>query len=328
MSSADLQAVSTAPPAAAPSESCPPPLRCRQVAENWHAIAETWSLPHSRLGTHGTVAGTGPTVYFLNAFGGCAELYTLTSWLLREHCRCVLIDWNSPVDRRRLTLDDFTSDVASVADHLGDQQLAVFGASFGAALATRFAVKFPSRVSHVMLQGAWNRRRLSLGERALAWWYRRSLQSLGSWTSREPIQTANHRLWFPPQDPDRWAWFLELTGTIPLSLMSAQARAIDGVDLSGDYAHLRSSTLFVATEGYGQRNIAEQLRIADSSADFRYEYLHSTGQHPYLTHPHRLAKLIRSHLNGETTAPGAGCCSAQPGAESGTSCCNLPEMSS
>jgi pimeloyl-ACP methyl ester carboxylesterase len=312
------EAVSTLAPAA-PPEGCPPPLRCRQVAENWHAVAEAWTLPGSRFGTHGTQAGSGPALYFLNPFGGCAELFTLLAWLLREQYRCVLMDWQQPVDRR-VRLDDFAADVAAVADHLGDRTFAVYGATFGAAVATQLAVHHPDRVTNLILQGAWERRRLSLGERGLAWWYRRSNKPLSTWPSREEFQAANHRVWFPPLDPDRWAWFLEVTGSIPLALMSAEARAIDRVDLAADYARLACPTLVLATEGAGQRSLAVQERIAAQHPAFRHEYLHSTGQHPYLTHPHRIAKLINAHLSGESV--GGSCCSSDEVSPSEGGCCS------
>jgi pimeloyl-ACP methyl ester carboxylesterase len=321
-------AVSTLP---SPPEGCPPPLRCRQVAENWHAVAEAWTLPGSRFGTTGTVGGTGTPIYFLNAFGGCAELYTLTAWLLRDYARCVLIDWSSPScatadttvaqKNQRFTLSDFADDIAAVADHLGDQTFAVYGAIVGAAVAARLAARRPERVSHLVLQGAWDRRRLSLGERGLAWWHSRSEKPLSSWSQRELFQTANHQIWFPPQDPDRWAWFLELTGTIPLALMAAEARAIDGVDLTDDLARLACPTRIVATEGAGLRSVAVQQQLATLSPALRYEYLHSTGQHPYLTHPHRMVKLLKSHLNGETETA-EGCCSEPAAAPS---CCSAEE---
>ncbi|MDZ4683667.1 MAG: alpha/beta hydrolase [Planctomycetaceae bacterium] len=314
--------------AGAPPEGCPPPLRCRQVAENWHAIAEPWSLSDSRLGTHGTQAGTAMPLYFLNAFGGCAELFTLIAWLLRDQYRCVLLDWHCPTERQRLTLDDFAVDVIAAADHLGDREFAMYGANFGAAVAARAAVTHPDRVASIVLQGAWEQRRLSLGERALAWWSRGSNQPLSTWPSREDFQAANHRVWFPPLDPDRWAWFLEMTGSIPLSLMAAQARAIDGVDLTHDYARLACPTMLLATEGAGRRGLDSQKRIAAAQPRFRYEYLHSTGQHPYLTHPHRLVKLIKSHLSGETESTDVGCCSPEKGATAATSCCGPAETPS
>ncbi|HUQ70512.1 MAG TPA: alpha/beta hydrolase [Planctomycetaceae bacterium] len=336
-------------PAMGSPEGCPPPLRCRQVAENWHAIAEPWSLPDSRLGTHGTQAGTGTPLYFLNAFGGCAELFTLIAWLLRDQHRCVLMDWSSSAGRhdhgsawswasgsvgtgtqsrargtrKTSTLDDFADDILAAADHLGDRAFAVYGANFGTAVAARLAVNEPDRVTSVVLQGAWEQRRLSLGERALAWWYRGSNKSLSSWTSREEFQTANHRIWFPPLDPDRWAWFLEMTGSIPLALMAAQARAIDGVDLTHDYARLACPTMLLATEGAGRWSLDGQERIAAAHPRFRYEYLHSTGQHPYLTHPHRIAKLVKGHLSGEAESA-EGCCSSEESAAS-AGCCGPAE---
>uniref|UniRef100_A0A7C2JZN4 Alpha/beta hydrolase n=1 Tax=Schlesneria paludicola TaxID=360056 RepID=A0A7C2JZN4_9PLAN len=318
----DRDAVSTIAAQVVPPEGCPPPLRCRQVAENWHAVATPWSLPGSPLGTQGTVGGTGTPLYFLNAFGGCAELFTLTAWLLREDVRCVLLDWSAPTDRRRMTLDDFAADVLAVADLLGDQQLAVYGATFGAAVAARLAATHPDRVSSVILQGAWEQRRLSVGERLLAWWHRRSTQSLSTWAHRAEFQAANHRVWFPPLDPDRWAWFLETTGTIPLALMAAQARALDRVNLAADHARLACPTLLLATEGDGPTSLGVQQRIAAAHPRFRYEYQHSTGQHPYLTHPHRLVKLLKSQLlNGSGSTDAGGCCSTS-GGDASAACCN------
>lgn len=70
-----------------------------------------------------------------------------------------------------LSLDRFVDDLEAVVDAAGLERFALYGASQGAPIAIAFACRHPGRVSHLVLQGGFERGRLlrmSDGERAQA----------------------------------------------------------------------------------------------------------------------------------------------------------------
>lgn len=313
------------PAPAAPAEGCPPPLRAREVAEAWRAAADAWELPRNGYRLQGTSWGAGPALYFAPPFAGTAQLYVLTAWLLRDSFRCVLIDWTAPGhDWRRAPLRDvadFSRDLLATADHLGDRRFAVYGASFGAAVALQAAVLAPERLELLFLQGGFARRPLTWAERAAAWWYRRSRRTLAELRGRVGVQTVNHRRWFPPLDPDRWDFFLEACGAAPLGLQARQALAAARFDLRGGLSGLPTPVRLIATEGAGRIAADLQGELRGLLPQATEDHLHSTGQHPYLTHPHRLVKLMRpawaEPLPKVATAPaGPGCDTSAVAAQS------------
>ncbi len=69
---------------------------------------------------------------------------------------CGLSDWNPP----SVSLEDWISDLATVVDQLGLERFSLFGMSQGAAVAIAYASRYPERVSHLVLLGAYARGRL------------------------------------------------------------------------------------------------------------------------------------------------------------------------
>jgi pimeloyl-ACP methyl ester carboxylesterase/DNA-binding CsgD family transcriptional regulator len=69
---------------------------------------------------------------------------------------CGLSDW----DPRSLCMEDWVNDLATVVDGFGLERFALFGMSHGAAVAIAYAERYPERVSHLVLLGAYARGRL------------------------------------------------------------------------------------------------------------------------------------------------------------------------
>lgn len=279
-----------------PPEGCPPPLRCRHIAAALDSTASAWELDDSPLRTRGWCWGNGPPLYFLNPLGGSARLFALTAWLLREDFRCVLVDWQSPRAGVRADLDLFARDLRSLADSAGDSQIAVFGSSFGGAVALRSASMSPGLIDRLIVQGVSQRRHLSIAERLLAFGTQRSRRTVRELPFSAKVQRINHARWFPPLDPDRWQWFLDLMGEFPVSLLATQALALHDVDLAQDLQRIQCPVLVLDTEGAGPRARHDQAVLRAQLTEGYAASMHTTGLYPYLTHPHRLVKLIRQFL--------------------------------
>jgi pimeloyl-ACP methyl ester carboxylesterase len=220
----------------------------------------------------------------------------LTMWLLREEFRCVVFDtFENGVSRnKQVTMSDFASDVLAVADHHGDETVGVFGASFGAAVAMQTALESPSRVAGLVLQHGFAQRRLSLSERMLAAWCRRSRRTLSQFPWRRRIQELNHRRWFPPFDGTRFEFLVESTGSIPQVDLAQKALAVNSFDITNRLGEITHPVLLLRTEGEGGLEARSHTQLEQGLKGSRTEWMHSSGLHPALTHPHRLVKLLKS----------------------------------
>jgi pimeloyl-ACP methyl ester carboxylesterase len=277
-------------------EACPPPLVWQEVLAAYHSESQPWELDRGTRRLIGRTWGEGPPLYLLNGFVATAELYALMVYLLRDSFRCVVFDTavNPQSRRERPSLSDFAEDVIAVADHHEDRSVQLFAPTFGAAVALQAAMEHPGRITGLALQHGFASRRLSWSERLLAGWCRGSRRTLASLPWRRRVQELNHRRWFPPFDGSRFDFLVASTGAIPLTDLAQKALAVHAVRLEDRLRDVRCPVLLVRTEGQGQLETAGHAVLESGLSDARTEWLHSTGLHPYLTHPHRLARLLKT----------------------------------
>lgn len=277
-------------------EACPPPLVWQEVLKTFHQDSEPWELDRGSRRLYGRAWGNGPSLYLLNGFVGTAELYALLVYLLRDSFRCVLFDTISNPKNRgsRVSIHDAAEDLFAAADLHDHRSFRVFAPSFGAAIALQAALEQPDRIAGMVLQHGFASRRLSLAERLLTRWYRRSRSTLSTLPWRRRIQELNHRRWFPPFDGTRFEFLVESTGKIPLSDLAQKAATLNEVQLEDRLPQIKTPVMLVRTEGQGRLETAGHEALENGLPNVHVEWLHSTGLHPYLTHPHRLAKLLKT----------------------------------
>ena len=294
----------SAPLAATPSagEPCPAPLVWQEVLAAHRNESTAWELTRGSHRMVGRTWGQGRPLYLLNGFAATAEMSALMLWLLREEFRCVVFDTFEDGASRKTkpTMSNFASDVLAVADHQGDSVLNVFGASFGAAVALQTALESPSRIAGLVLQHGFAQRRLSMSERMLAAWCRRSRRTLSQFPWRRRIQELNHRRWFPPFDGTRFEFLVESSGSIPLADLARKALAVNGFDITNRLGEITCPVLLLRTEGEGGLEATSHAQLEQGLKGSRTEWMHSSGLHPSLTHPHRLVKLLKSFIAPET----------------------------
>jgi pimeloyl-ACP methyl ester carboxylesterase len=288
-------------------EACPPPLVWQEVLNAYRADSQPWEVDRGSRTIVGRVWGQGPPLYLLNGFVATAEMYALLVYLLRDTFRCVVFDtFNRPAHRSRPSIQDQSEDVLAVADHHGDASIRLFAASSSSPVAIRTALDHPDRVSGMILQHGFARRRLSFVERLLAGVYQNSGRSLGTLRWRRRVQEMNHRRWFPPFDGTRFEFLLETTGGIPLRDLAQTARAVHAVDLTSDLPRVACPVLLLRTEGQGVLEAVGHEQLEKHLPHVKSEWMHSTGLHPCLTHPHRVAKLLKTFLLEQPTGSPAG----------------------
>jgi pimeloyl-ACP methyl ester carboxylesterase len=279
-------------------EPCPVPLVWREIRENYLRDSLPWEIISGTRRLIGRTWGSGRPLYFLNNFAGTAELFSLTAWLLKDEFCCVMFD-TVVEDRRtsrasRPTISDLSDDLFAIADQHGDERFSLFGAAFGAAIGLQAALNRPERIDRLMLQHAFARRRLSIFERVLASNCLRSCGTLDELPQRRRFQSVNHQPWFPPFDDSRFEFLIESSGTLSLRDLAKRALAMNSFDVSSRLAEIDCPVLLLRTEGEGRVAADSQNLLEKKMKSPEIQWMHSAGQHPYLTHPHRVSKLIKT----------------------------------
>ena len=281
-------------------EPCPTPLKWQEIHETYLSESQSWEFDRGATRVFGRSWGEGEPLYFLNNFAATAELFSLTAYLLKDEFRCVVFD--SVITERRIssksTMGDFRDDLVAVADFHRDEMFSIYGAGIGAAVGIQTAIDHPLRVKRLILQHGFARRRLSVFERLLALICLRSSKTLNDLPQRQRFQAVNHRPWFPPFDESRFEFLINSTGRLPLRELARRAVAVDRFDLSDRVGEVGCPVMILRTEGEGRMAADAQVSLERQFKTGRIEWMHSAGQHPYLTHPHRVAKLIRSFCEG------------------------------
>lgn len=277
-------------------EPCPTPLEWQDILQKFVAGADRWYCEWRGRRIFGRTWGQGPPLYFLNGLSGSHELFALTVWLLREKFRCVLFDY--PPAR--------TIDVESLADLVGtivDRQespgarISLFAAGFGSLVAWRFASSAPERVGRIASLGGLTRLVLSPAERLLTAIGRVCPGRMRFVPGRWSILQRSHRPWFPPYDHSRWQFFYHNSGLSLTREVAGRFRASARFDAAPILPSVQAPVLLIRSEGEGPVQQAAHEVLTAQIPEARTEFLHTSGQLSFLTHPHRLAKMLDEFLS-------------------------------
>jgi pimeloyl-ACP methyl ester carboxylesterase len=293
-----------APPAAEP---CPTPLEWREVLVEFRAQRQSVAVQAGDVAITAATFGTGRPLYVLGPAPGTHEQFALLAWLLREDFRCVFIEYR-PLPSLTFrssapALPLLAADVTAIADRLGDDRFAVCSTSFGSLVALQLAVDEPDRIDAITLVCGYARREYSWFEQGLIA-YGRFMPGRLSWLRGwKSLQEHNHRPWFPPFDPTRWEFLRADLASTPTSQLARRLAVSSRADFRPLLPRIHAPVLLVRTEGDGQVLTACQDELEAGLPHVRSEWLHSTGHFPHLTHPHRLAKLLKAFLLDAHTMP-------------------------
>jgi pimeloyl-ACP methyl ester carboxylesterase len=291
-------------------EGCPSPLGWAQVLEAFQSQSMSSSVRVGGEAVDVRTLGSGRPLYFLNGLTGTSDLFCLLVWLLRDDFRCVVFDYpthsrtaesertqNGPVKPRRLlTAEGLADDLFAVAESQGDSTFSLFATSFGGVVALAALTARPTRIDRAILQGAFAHRRLSAMERLLCRAGRFVPGTLAGVPFRNTIQLANHQRCFPPFDHTRWGFFTENSGRTRIRDAAERAAIVADCDFRGRLTEIRQPILLIRSEHEGHVAAGCNAELAAGLPNATTEMLHSAGPLAHLTHPHRLAKLVRSFL--------------------------------
>lgn len=271
---------------------CPTPLSWEQVLRQFVDDSEVWDLSWHGSPLRGRRWGSGRPLYLLNGLTGTCELYALLAYLLKDDFCCVL--FNYPDVAGRLPPEDYAAMLRDVAFAQGHRRFAVYASTFGCIPALELMLQHPECVETAILQSGFARRRLSWLERALLVPLSRSSRQLSQTPGFLQIQTHNHRRWFPPFDFSRWQFYLDVVGRASLASVARRAATVKSFDVRDRLCSIRTPCVLIDVEGAGPVSRRAMEELAAGLPTCRVEELHTCGDLPYLTHPHRLRKIIEA----------------------------------
>lgn len=281
-------------------EGCPPPLVWQEVVAAFQAGRDEFVLPTSWGEVQLWEFGEGPPLLFLGGPAGNADLFALAAWLLRTERRSLFLTLpdaprSVPPEARLAGWGHLVAE-ALKARRSGPLPIYAVGPSGWIALQSAWDASLP--VSHLILQGTVPSLAWTLTERLLLAAGGRCPGRLGGLPLWTRFVEANHRPWFPPFDATRWEFLRSNLAATPVRRFVQRISITQPREGTERLRQLTTPVLIVRTEGEGPRITAGQEALAALLPDVRVEWMHSAGHFPYLTHPHRLVKLIRDFLAG------------------------------
>jgi pimeloyl-ACP methyl ester carboxylesterase len=293
-----MSEIASTPGISAPSgtsaDPCPTPLAWQEVVACFEREAEPFAFESREVDLEGQMIGEGPPLWFVGGFTGDRTQFALLAWLLKERFRCVLWDHHW---RTRPAPQDFARLLGSaVLAAAGGQPISLFATSFGSQIALSNMARMPELCAAAIIHAGFARRQYTMSERLLARlgnWSSRRVGELKSW---QQIQESNHRTWFPPIDPGRWEFLRDNLASTPIDELSLKVRAVAASDVGESLEKITTPVQLIRTEGDGRILSKAMDELAERLPNVRVESLHTTGHFAHVSHPHRVAKVVKAFL--------------------------------
>lgn len=277
------------------SEPCPAPLAWQEIAQSFHESAESRiiSIPNADLRV--TEFGTGRPVVFLPGTSGSARLFCLTAWLLKEEYRSILIEF--PRFHYRPAPAALVSQCAEAysmaIEHLSPGGADLYASAFSSQVALEMMNAWPSVIRSLFLQGGWANRQFTRTEQAVLTVGRFIPLKLGRIPFWKSAQIENHRRWFPPFDETRFGFLLQEAAETPARDTALQLLAAARTDLRPRLQEIQQPVLVLHCEGEGRQIAAAEADLERLLPNVKQTEMYHSGHFPYLTHPHRLIKVLK-----------------------------------
>lgn len=288
-----------------PGEGCPTPLAWAEVVAAFESEGHLEEVPFAAGTISARRLGTGRPIYFLNGASGDSRLFALTAWLLREEFECIVVEYPRFTDSipPRDYLPRTVDGLEALRTRLGHSSAAVYGAMFGGLVAAEWLKATPApALTCGILQTPTIATPWTWLERLLLGTGRRLPGRVTSLPGWKPLQERNHRDWFPPFDPTRWDFLLGNLSETPIRDLAIRMRST-GAAIDADLSKIRQPVLLIRTEGEGRGHTQHAEELQARLPNARTEWMHTAGHLPFLTHPHRLVKLIRGFLADVPSRP-------------------------
>jgi pimeloyl-ACP methyl ester carboxylesterase len=273
---------------------CPTPLAWQEVLAGFDRESRPFLFESREVDLEGQMIGEGPPLWFLGGFTGDRTQFALLAWLLKERFRCVL--WDHCWRIRPAPKDVVPLLGSAVMAAAGGQPISLFATSFGSQIALSNMIRMPELCSAAIIHAGFAHREYALSERLLARlgaWSTRPVGELKTW---QQIQESNHRTWFPPIDPGRWEFLRDNLAGTPIDELSLKVRAVVASDVGESLESIMTPVQLIRTEGDGRVLSKAMDELAERLPNVRVESMHTSGHFAHVSHPHRVAKVVKAFL--------------------------------
>jgi len=196
-------------------------------------------------------------------------------------------------DRRAWDIGEYAEDLDSLIGQLGLRSPAVFGVSFGGAIALEFAAQHPHRLGSLIVHGAEARFHATLGSTIA----RRVLERFPLPSDNRFVNQFFHLLYGTKPEPGPLVDFVvERLWETDQSVMAQRLAQLESFDVSDRLWRIDVPALILA----GSRDVivpaARQQALADSLSSARFERVEGAGHIGFLTHRGEVVRGVRKHL--------------------------------
>jgi pimeloyl-ACP methyl ester carboxylesterase len=189
---------------------------------------------------------------------------------------------------------DYAHDLAGLIDRLGLERPAVFGVSFGGAVALELAVEQPRKLGALIIQGAEARFRATLGATIA----RRVLERFPLPSDNGFVNQFFNLLYGGKPEPGPLVDFVvERCWETDQSVMAQRIGLIESFDVADRLWRIDVPTLVLAGTRDAIIPMSRQRALAESIPGARFERLEGAGHVGFLTHRAGLIRQVRQHLS-------------------------------
>jgi len=280
-------------------EPCPTPLSWQDVLHSFDEQAQT----HQFEAPHGTIRvteiGDGPPIMVLPGLMATPRLFALTAWLLKDEFRFLLVDhpqWSKRPTTKKL-IEETARLVAVTIRHLTPNGTSLYASSFGGQIALELMKSEPELMTQAMLQSSWAHRPLAMSEAMLlriGSWLPGTIQRIPTW---QTFQIQNHQGCFPPFDETRFEFLIYELKQARTSAVSQRLLSAAAIDLTDELSRITCPCTILQCEADGKVSEEQQKTLRDGLPNATSEWMHTSGLYSYLTHPHRMVKILRPFLS-------------------------------
>ena len=192
-----------------------------------------------------------------------------------------------------LDIGGYADDLAALIEQLGLDRPAVFGVSFGGAIALELAVEHPSSLGALIVQGADARFGCTIGS-SIA---RRVLERFPLPSDNQFVNQFFNLLHGAKPEPGPLADFVvERIWETDQSVMARRLAQLESFDISDRLWQIDVPTLVLAASKDAIVSAARQKRLASSIPGARLEIVEGAGHIGFLTHANEVVRQVRRHL--------------------------------
>jgi pimeloyl-ACP methyl ester carboxylesterase len=202
-------------------------------------------------------------------------------------------DGTTAAARRVRQIGEYAQDIVCLFDQLELEAPAVFGISFGGAVALELAAEYPDRLGALMLHGVEARFRPTIGAKIA----RRVLERFPLPNDSRFINQFFHLLFGATPEPGPMIDFVvDRIWETGQSVMARRLEQLESFNISERLWSIGAPTLVMAGGRDAIVPVARQRALAGAISDARFALIENAGHVGFLTHRSEVVMRVRKHM--------------------------------